>query len=337
MTESATAVQSAPSASALPAESTVQELPFVSVIIPVRNDAERLARCLDSLVKQNYPADRFEIIVIDNGSTDASAAVAKSRGATVLCHPGLRVGALRNRGVQVAQGTILAFVDSDHEVPADWLLKAVEGLASDREVLMIGSPYLAPSNGTWVQKTWELHRTRGPSRRRVEWLGSGNMFVRRTDFQQVAGFDENLVAAEDVDLCVRMARLPGRIVSDMNVANIHHGEPRTLRDFIAKEYWRGSSGIRAFLSHGMPFHELPSLLFPLYHLLGLFAIGTLTAWAAWSGTWWWPVLAFLALIMPSLMLGLKTCWQEGRCIVLPALTLLYFVYGLVRALALFKR
>ena len=321
----------------LPAEPRAADLPFVSVIIPVRNDAKRLALCLDSLIGQNYLADRFEIIVIDNGSTDESAAVAAARGAVVLCHPGLRVGALRNRGVQFAQGSILAFVDSDHEVPGDWLLKGVGELSDSRDILMVGSPYLAPSNATWLQRTWELHRTRGPSRRPVEWLGSGNMFVRAKDFQQVGGFDENLIAAEDVDLCIRLMKLPGHIISDMRVANIHHGEPRTLRDFVTKEYWRGSSGIRAFLNHGMPFHELPSLLFPLYHLLGVLAVLTLTSSAAWGGNWQWPLLAFLGLTLPALMLGLKTCWQLGRWSALPPLTLLYFIYGLTRALALFKR
>jgi glycosyltransferase involved in cell wall biosynthesis len=213
---------------------------MMSVIIPVRNDASRLARCLDSLAQQDYPADRFEIIVVDNGSADDSAAVAAAKGAIVLHHPGLRVGALRNRGAQVARGAVLAFVDSDHEVPRHWLRVAAQELTNDNNALMIGSPYAAPPSGTWVQRNWELHRTRGERRRRVDWLGAGNMFLRRRDFLQVHGFDENLVAAEDVDLCVRLAELPGSIISEMRVANIHHGEPRMLSDFFWKEYWRGS-------------------------------------------------------------------------------------------------
>jgi len=315
------------------------DLPLMSVIIPVRNDASRLARCLDSLAEQDYPADRFEIIVVDNGSTDDSAAVAAARGATVLRHPGLRVGALRNRGGQIARGDVLVFVDSDHEVSRDWLRVAARELTADDDVLMVGSPCVAPPAGTWVQRYWELHRTRGARRRRVEWLGAGNMFLRRYDFLQIHGFDENLVAAEDVDLCVRLSKLPGCIISDMRIANIHHGEPPTLFDFFWKEYWRGSSGLLGFISHGMPLHELPSLLFPLYYLLGtvVFLAMAVAAFALGSAAWLGVAAALCGLLLPSVLLGLKTSWQLQRLSAVPGLTTLYFTYGLARALALFKR
>src|SRR6476659_7874443 len=95
--------------------------PFVSVVIPVRNDARRLAVCLESLSKQDYPRGCYEVIVVDNGAIDDSRRIAAEAGAKVLCFPNLRVGALRNRGVAEARGEILAFVDSDHEVPRCWL------------------------------------------------------------------------------------------------------------------------------------------------------------------------------------------------------------------------
>ena len=314
------------------------ELPLVSVVIPVRNDARRLERCLASLAEQDYPRDRYEIIVIDNGSTDDSAPVAATFGARVLIHPGLRVGALRNRGVEVARGSLLAFVDSDHEAPPGWMRTACEALAASSEVLILGSPYLAPPDGTWVQRIWELHRVRGPRRKRATWLGTGNMFLRAGDFQLVGGFREDLVAAEDVDLCVRLAELPGQILSDMRFANIHHGEPPTLMAFFWKEYWRGSSGVWGYISHGMPLHELPSLVYPLLHLLGLATVLFLLPWALVQGgtAWQWLCAATCALLMPSLLLGLKTSWEMRRLSAMPALAVLYLTYGLARAAALFK-
>jgi glycosyltransferase involved in cell wall biosynthesis len=310
------------------------QLPFISVVIPVRNDAARLAICLESLQAQDYPKDRYELIVVDNGSSDDSAEVAQSAGAKVLVHPQLRVGALRNRGVEISRGELLAFVDADHEVPPHWLSTAANLLLQQPEVHMIGSHYLAPLQGTWVQTAWEKHRLRDRSTKEVDWLGAGNMFVWRQDFLACQGFDEGLVAAEDVDLCYRVKRL-GKIVSDLRVANIHHGEPISLNHFFWKEYWRGSSGVRAFIAQGMPLRDLPSLVWPAYHLmLSIVWIGLLIGSAWWPVSW--AVIAWGFLVLPSLLLALKTSLLIREYQWMLALWVLYFVYGLSRALALFK-
>jgi glycosyltransferase involved in cell wall biosynthesis len=323
----------------IPREESIAEpeLPFVSVIIPVRNDAERLAVCLDSLARQTYPAERFEVIVIDNGSSDDSADVARTAGAKVLVHPGLRVGALRNRGVEIAQGEILALVDSDHELPPEWIERGAGELTADPTLQMIGAPYLAPPHGTWVQQVWSLHRLRNTTRGEVVWLASGNLFLRKHVFDRIGGFDEQLVAAEDVDLCVRLKESGGRIVADMRVANIHHGEPRTLAHFFRKELWRGSSGLRAFFAHGMPLHELPSLAFPVYHGVGLVLVVAACVAAALGYSWLWPAAAVGLVALPAVLLALKTGIQVRRPTAIVPLAVLYFTYGLARLVALFKR
>lgn len=309
---------------------------MVSVVIPVRNDSQRLAVCLASLREQDYPRNRYEVIVVDNGSSDDSRDVARKFDARILYYPKLRVGALRNRGVEQARGEILAFVDSDHEVPAEWI-RSGAALVLDGDGQMVGAYYLAPHEGTWVQRVWELHRLRDRSRREVSWLATGNMFLRRADFDRLGGFREDLVAAEDVDLCVRFAEQAGRVICDMRVANIHHGEPRTLWQFFRKEYWRGSSGIRAFIAHGMPLHELPSLVWPLFHLLASAAVIATLAYGIAKGSMAIPLAALILLFLPSLLLAVKTCWQVRRLSVIPALAVLYLTYGICRAAALFKR
>jgi GT2 family glycosyltransferase len=201
---------------------------------------------------------------------------------------------------------------------------------------MIGSPCLAPPSGTWVQRGWEKHRLRRRYRHTARWLGAGNMFVRRSDFLAVGGFREDLVAAEDVDLCLRLADLPGQIVSDLGVANVHYGEPATLLRFFKKEFWRGSSGLRAFVAQGMPWAEMPTLLYPIYHLIA--AAGLLAA-LAWSivNAEPLPVLsALLLLALPGLALATKTSWQLREWSAFGPLVALYVTYGLARAAALFR-
>ena len=259
------------------------------------------------------------------------------QGPRSLCIPTCAVEALRNRGAAAAGGEILALVDSDHEVPPGWLKTGVEELSADPDLHMIGAPYLPPPQGTWVQRAWALHRLRNSARSDALWLASGNLFIRKRDFDRIGGFDESLVAAEDVDLCERLRKAQGRIVSDMRVANVHHGEPRTLWQFFRKELWRGSSGIRVFLAHGMPLHELPSLGFPLCHLLGIAAVAIAAVALVFGASWLWLAAACIFLLLPAVLLGVKTSLQVGQPLAMPQLASLYFTYGLARAVALFKR
>lgn len=314
---------------------SINALPLVSVVIPVKNDAERLGACLASLGRQSYPADRYEVIVVDNGSSDRSVEVADEHGAKVLVQPGLRVGALRNRGVEVASGDVLAFIDSDHEAPEHWLhYGAMELRASGTR--MIGSPCQAPANGTWVQRGWEKHRLRRRDRHLARWLGAGNMFVRKADFVAVGGFREDLVAAEDVDLCLRLKELSGDIVSDLRVTNTHHGEPATLLSFFRKEFWRGSSGLRAFFAQGLPLAELPTLLYPIYHLVAVLGLLAGVVWAFWLGSPTVVLAAIGILMLPSTVMAMKTSWQIGEWRATMPLVVLYLAYGLARAAALFR-
>ncbi len=288
------------------------EMPDVSVVIPVLNDQHRLNACLGSLVAQDLPRDRYEIIVVDNGSSDDSRLVAEQHGATVLCFPDLKVGALRNRGVEVARGQVIGFVDSDHLVSAQWIRKAIESLHEHSEYCMVGCECSAPADGTWVQRVWELQRFRRRNTHEATWLGAGNMFVRRHAFDEVGGFREDITASEDVDLCDRVRSSGGRILADFAIANVHVGEPETLREFFRKEFWRGSSGLPTFFAHGCPLQELPSLAFPAYHLVGVFACSgaALLSWR--TGNAYFFLGALAVLVAPSVLISLRTTAQSPQ-------------------------
>src|SRR6266478_3980303 len=167
-------------------------LPRVSFVIPVRDDAFRLNKCLESIKRNQYPHELVEIIVVDNGSTDDSVRVARQHGAVVLRSDG-RVAELRNYGAQAAIGSILAFVDSDHEIDDRWIPTAVEVL-SQPGIAATGAPYIAPPAANWVQHTYDTLRTRPPVRQDVDWVGSGNLAVNRMPFEKLGGFDHLLEA-----------------------------------------------------------------------------------------------------------------------------------------------
>lgn len=110
--------------------STTAELPFVSVIVPVYNDVARIRDCLDVLTAQDYPDSRYEVVVVDNGSTDETLRILADFAVRRLAEPVVRSSyAARNVGLRAAVGSVLAFTDSDCRPGKDWLTQGVRALA----------------------------------------------------------------------------------------------------------------------------------------------------------------------------------------------------------------
>jgi GT2 family glycosyltransferase len=234
----------------------------VTVIVPVRDDAQRLARCLKSVLATNHPLDRLEVIVADNGSTDDTPEVARSLNARVLPCAGMPVAAVRNRAVKVARGDVLAFVDADHEIGSDWIPLALEGLSRPRSGA-IGALYSAPPDGTWVQELYDSFRARVHGVHAADWLPSGNLAIHRHAFESIGGFDTALETCEDVDFCQRLKGAGFSLLSDARLRSVHYGDPSTLRALFFGELWRGRDNLRVSLRGPLTLRALPSILIPI--------------------------------------------------------------------------
>lgn len=104
----------------------------VSVVIPVKDDAPALRRCLELLSRQTH--EPLEVVVVDNGSTDDSAAVATAYGARVVTEPRPGIPAAASTGYDAANGDVIARCDADSTPPEDWVERIVEGLVARPEV-----------------------------------------------------------------------------------------------------------------------------------------------------------------------------------------------------------
>lgn len=304
----------------------------VSVVIPAKNEEKHLPRCLASLARQTYPRDKVEIIVVDNGSTDRTREIAEGFGARVLRDDASNVSGLRNRGAAISTGEVLAFVDADCEAAPDWIER---GLAywGDGHVAGWGAPPEPPEGGTWVQKTWYLVRKKEKPVQDVDWLETMNLFVRRSDFEAVGGFNESLVTCEDVDFSYRL-RAQGRIVADARIRVIHHGEAATVKDFCRKELWRGRSNLAGLRSHGLRLAELPSLLLPFY-VWGFLPVSLVAS--AFFARGPWRLLPAALFLLPSLAALTKVRTNLGSATDAGRLVVLLQAYFLCRAAAAWPR
>jgi GT2 family glycosyltransferase len=280
----------------------VTTTPVVTFVVPVKNDAERLALALGALRANDLPPHRMEIIVADNGSSDDSVEVARAHGARVLVHPELTVAQLRNRAAAEASGDVLAFVDADHVITATWLIHAISDLQGPA-VAAAGALCVPPSPGTWVQRMYGLLRGRSQGIADVPWLGSGNLVVWRWAFEQVGGFDESLHTCEDVDLCQRLRAANLRLIGDERLLSVHLGDPATLRALFTSERWRGRDNLRVSLQGGLSLRDLPGVLAPVLGVgFGSVAIVGVLLSPFWGGrSLVWSAIAiasFIALTTP---------------------------------------
>jgi hypothetical protein len=278
----------------------------LSFVIPVRDDATRLQWCLDTIRGNTPKGTAVEIVVADNGSTDGSVEVARSAGARVLILPGFRLGALRNHAAAVAQGEILAFVDADHEIGPDWIATAVE-LLGHRETGAVGAPCEPPSPATWVQRFYDRLRRHPAAQERVDWLGSGNMAVRRAAFEEVGGFDQELETCEDVDLCRKLRGHHYALLADRRLKNVHHGDPRTLGQVFYGELWRGRDNVRVSLRRPISARTLLSAGIPLANLAAM----AMTVGGVLAGSGAGLAVAAAALGFPLVLITLRTSVMRG--------------------------
>jgi glycosyltransferase involved in cell wall biosynthesis len=187
---------------------------MISVIVPSFNEEERIDGCLASLVKQTFPRDRYEIIVVDGGSRDNTRVIAEKYADTVFIQTSPKVGGARNDGALKARGDILVTTDADTYLPPDWLSR-IERDFADPSVVMLYGPvkpiekgiknhlylFMANTFAGIGYLTGTIHFT----------LGCNSAF-RREDFMK-AGMYRVSDAGDDLEIAHRMKKL-GKIRFD---------------------------------------------------------------------------------------------------------------------------
>jgi glycosyltransferase involved in cell wall biosynthesis len=310
----------------------------VSVIIPALNEEKVIGQCLDSLARLDFPRGSFEVILVDNGSTDRTVEIARSFSSilnlTVLQKWAAHVSALRNLGASQARGGHLAFLDSDCIVPPTWMSQAI-ALLNQKGIGVIGAHFRVPDESRWVARAWygDLSNEKQGD---LVWVPGCNTWVTRPTFKSVGGFDESLETNEDCEFCDRVRAAGLRVVGDSALAVVHLGTPQTLSDFYRKIRWHSTDGLRVFVRDLPRMTNARPLLFGLYTLVCLGGTGVGAAIAVWQNRFG-VLAAFLgALLLPSFLLSLRLVFQRKKWSHLFPLTLMHLVYGLARGQSLLE-
>ena len=309
----------------------------VSIIIPALNEEKMIGRCLDSLTRLAFARDRFEVLVVDNGSQDRTISIADSfkdrLNLKVLQQAGVRISALRNLGARAAAGDILAFLDADCLAPADWLDR-IFALAPADGAGILGAHYLLPEDSSWVGRTWHRYQE-APKSGEVSHVPAGDLVIRREDFLKLGGFDETIQTNEDYELCERARKADMHVLASPQIGVIHLGTAQSLRVFFRKQAWHGTHVIKVFLRDPLKSHNRKAVFFAAYTLLCLVGILAGIAWAFGSeGSWLLSAIALAALCLPPAVLSAKQVLASRKYSDFFPLFALYLTYGIARAKAL---
>ncbi len=189
--------------------------PKISVVVPAYNEAEFIDTTLKSLINQTYK--NFELIVVDNSSSDNTGDVAKRYGAKVVLERKKGVAAAREAGFMAAKSEIIATTDADSVVPENWLETIINTYENDEKLVAFGGlntlysgPVSARAAGRYLFPIfWKVDKILSGG-----WnLAGFNMSVKRKAFLAIKGFRTDLTLGEDIDLAQRLRKV-GKVKID---------------------------------------------------------------------------------------------------------------------------
>jgi glycosyltransferase involved in cell wall biosynthesis len=216
---------------------------MISVVVPAYNAAATIGQCLAALAHQTVPRERYEVIVVDDGSRDETAAIARAAGVPVLTQEHVGAASARNRGVAASRGELLLFTDADCVPAPDW----IEQLSAP-----FADPRVAGAKGTYatrqraltarfVQLEYEDKYDRLRRQAVIDFVDTYSAAYRREAFEAAGGFDPEIHFAEDQEFSFRLAARGARLVFAplAVVEHRHAGSPLAYaRKKFMGGYWK---------------------------------------------------------------------------------------------------
>jgi GT2 family glycosyltransferase len=225
--------------------------PKVSVVVASYNGGATLDECLSALEALHYPD--FEIIVVNDGSTDRTPEIADAHRVRVISVPNGGLSRARNLGIEAAEGDIVAFIDSDAYPDPDWLYYAVCAL-EEKSASAVGGPNIAPAGAGFVSECVDCSPG-NPTHvllddDSAEHIPGCNMVFRKEALQRIGMFDPtHRAAGDDVDVCWKLL-VRGETIAFSPSAVVYHHRRSTVRGYLRQQ--RGYGYAEAHLQQRYP-------------------------------------------------------------------------------------
>lgn len=288
----------------------------ISVIVPVFNGGEKLQRCVSALKRQKTDKT-FEIIVVDDGSTDRSLNLISGNGTRLFRQPNKGPGAARNLGVQKAQGEIVLFTDADCEPQEDW----IEQMVRPMERLSVSGvkgayrTYQKRIVPRFVQMEYESKYERMKMDRYIDFIDTYSAGFIRRDFLTVGKYDTRFPtpSVEDQEFSFCMWEKGYRMVFNAE-ARVYHSHSETLWSYIKKKFRIGFWKALVLKKHPKKIvrdsHTPQSLKFEMFFCL-MFLVCLLLSTFETKFLFYalFPLLGFWGAIFPFVLRVLRKDWS----------------------------
>jgi len=234
---------------------------FISVVVPVYNAQETISLCLDSLVNQAYDREAFEVIVVDNGSTDSTAGLIKSYPVRYVYFDDIKTSyAARNKGIEVSRGELIAFTDVDCRADSKWLYeisqsfedKQIGGVAGN--IVPDGFPRSTHQFCTDGKQKILLEAS---GRQVLPWINTANAIYRKDVLYEAGLFNDYFISSGDVDLSWRVCLAGYRLHYEPN-AVVYHKLREEWLNYYRQHFRVGYGKAQLYKRYNNIFNDIPA-------------------------------------------------------------------------------
>jgi cellulose synthase/poly-beta-1,6-N-acetylglucosamine synthase-like glycosyltransferase len=285
----------------------------ISVIVPAYNAAPTVDACLEGLLRQSVPGNRYEVILVDDGSSDETREIVGRYDVRLIAQSHQGPAAARNRGVVEAKGEIVLFTDADCVATESWIAKMVKPFDDD-EVVGVKGAYCSRQGGIvprFAQYEYEERYERMARQRQIDFIDTYAAGYRRRVFLKEGGFDARYIKDEDQEFSFRLAERGYKMVFNPQ-AVVYHRHPQTLAAYFKRKFDIGYWKVMVLRRHpekAISDSHTPQslkiqmgLVFLLIPLVALILLGSLFPWLF--------LLAVVLFLISILPFTIKTLRQD---------------------------